>query len=504
MAGGKASPRQKMINMMYLVLTALLALNVSAEILKSFYLVEQSMDATGKNLDEKQALVMKAFNDAATKQGGRADSLYKIAVNVEKEVNGFVKYVEDLKTELTAEGREEEGSDNAGQLKERSNMEKHANILINQKKGEELRNKINATNQKLLGFLDPKTRAEIKSLLVATNKDENHTWESELFEHSPLAAVVTLLTKIENDAKTTGSDIVSKLYAQISSDFKTVNTLEAKLFPKSDFVMSGEPFTADVLLSAYDNTQSFKVTINGKEYTSEAGKVAYTEPTSGNGVRKIKGQIEVQGRSGVEKYEFEREYTVFTGAASVSAEALNVFYIGLSNPITISVPGFSPDVVKASMTGGTLIPKGGNKYEVKVTQRGKATISVSVVQDGKSKNMGGFDFKVLPIPKPEARWGTLEAGAYSSGSVKAQGMVNASLGSFVYEGVKYTVTEYSFVKVPRRGEAQFAKNTGAIASPQIKSYVNSIKSGDKLIFSDIVATGPDGKRKLSPLVIDVQ
>ncbi len=503
MAGGKASPRQKMINMMYLVLTALLALNVSAEILKSFYLVEQSMDATGKNLDEKQALVMKAFKNSAEKQGGIADSLYKVALNVEKEVNGFVKYVEDLKTELTADGREAEG-ENAGQLKERSNMEKHANILINQKKGEELRNKINATNTKLLSFLNEKDRASIKSLLVATNKDANHTWESELFEHSPLAAVVTLLTKIENDAKTVGSDIIGKLYEGITVDLKTVNTLEAKLFPKSDFVMSGEAFTADVLLSAYDNTQSFKVTINGKEYTSEAGKVAFTEPTSGNGIRKIKGEIEVQGRNGVEKYPFEKEYTVFTGAASVSAEALNVFYIGLSNPITISVPGFSPDVVKASMTGGTLIPKGGNKYEVKVTQRGKATISVSVVQDGKSKNMGGFDFKVLPIPKPEARWGTLEAGAYSSGSVKAQGMVNASLGSFVYEGVKYTVTEYSFVKVPRRGEAQFAKNTGAIASPQIKSYVNSIKSGDKLIFSDIVATGPDGKRKLSPLVIDVQ
>ena len=155
MAGGKASPRQKMINMMYLVLTALLALNVSAEILKSFYLVEQSMDATGKNLDEKQALVMKAFKNSAEKQGGIADSLYKVALNVEKEVNGFVKYVEDLKTELTADGREAEG-ENAGQLKERSNMEKHANILINQKKGEELRNKINATNTKLLSFLNEK------------------------------------------------------------------------------------------------------------------------------------------------------------------------------------------------------------------------------------------------------------------------------------------------------------------------------------------------------------
>ena len=294
MAGGKASPRQKMINMMYLVLTALLALNVSAEILKSFYLVEQSMDATGKNLDEKQALVMKAFKNSAEKQGGIADSLYKVALNVEKEVNGFVKYVEDLKTELTADGREAEG-ENAGQLKERSNMEKHANILINQKKGEELRNKINATNTKLLSFLNEKDRASIKSLLVATNNDANHTWESELFEHSPLAAVVTLLTKIENDAKTVGSDIIGKLYEGITVDLKTVNTLEAKLFPKSDFVMSGEPFTADVLLSAYDNTQSFKVTINGKEYTSEAGKVAFTEPTSGNGVRKISGEIEVQG-----------------------------------------------------------------------------------------------------------------------------------------------------------------------------------------------------------------
>ncbi|MDX5320222.1 MAG: gliding motility protein GldM, partial [Bacteroidota bacterium] len=193
---------------------------------------------------------------------------------------------------------------------------------------------------------------------------------------------------------------------------------------------------------------------------------------------------------------------VFKGEASISADKMNVLYIGLDNPITIAIPGKNPNDVKASLSGaGSLVNKGGGKYIAKVTKRGDCKIVVTVTEGGKTKTYQA-PFRVRSIPKPEATLGTLESGTHSAGAIKAQPGVYGTLGEgFAYEGVKYSINSYLFVYSPKRGDAIIVQGQGTALPPQAKSIMSRIKSGDRVIIDNIQATGPDGKRNLSPLVI---
>lgn len=516
MAGGKISPRQKMINMMYLVLTAMLALNVSAEILKAFYLVETSMVKAGANIDSKNTDLMTAFSKQLKNQPEKTKPFYDKAQEAEKITKEFVQYVEDLKQQIVtkdgkitdpAEIREEDG-----QLIHKSDIETHAFLMISPEgpgKGAELKAKVNGARDGLLKLLEPfkPLAAEAKRIgeqtdLKAIDPEGGHTWESELFEHSPQAAVVTLLTKIQNDAKNTEAEILTALFSGITADDMSFDMLVAKFIPDKSAVSLGEEFSADVILTAYDSKQTNKVVINGNEYQMENGVVKYKVNPNSAGDFTVKGYIEVAGKDGVKPYEFESTYSVFKGEASISADKMNVLYIGLDNPITIAIPGKNPNDVNARIDGaGTLTKKGGGQYIARVTKRGDIKIVVTVTEGGKSKSYQA-PFRVRSIPKPEAKLGTLESGTHSAGVIAAQPGVYGTLGEgFAYEGVKYSINSYLIVYSPKRGDAIMITGQGSGLPPQAKSIMSRMKSGDRLIIDNIQATGPDGKRALMPVVI---
>jgi len=517
--GGKVSPRQKMINMMYLVLTAMLALNVSAGILKAFYLVEQSMVKAGANIDSKNDDILRVFAKQYGNQPEKTKPFYDKAKEADKITKDFVQYVEDLKQQVvTKDGKitnQEEIRAEDGQLVSRDDIETHALLMISPKgpqKGPELKAKVNEARTSLLALLKPfkaldteAKRIDEQTDLRAEDPEGPITWESELFEHSPQAAVVTLLTKIQNDAKNTEAEILTALLTGITADEISFDMLVAKFIPDKSAVSLGEKFTADVILTAYDSKQQNKVVINGTEYQMENGVVKYETVPNSAGDFKIEGFIEVNGKDGAKKYDFNTGYSVFKGEASISADKMNVLYIGLDNPITIAIPGKNPNDVKASLSGaGSLANRGGGKYIAKVSKRGDVKIVVTVTEDGKSKTYQA-PFRVRSIPKPEARLGTLESGTHSSGAVKAQPGVYGTLGEgFAYEGVKYRINSYLFVYSPRRGDAVIVQGQGTALPPQAKSIVSRARSGDRIIIDNIQASGPDGKRNLSPLVITVR
>lgn len=507
MAGGKTTVRQKMINMMYLVLTALLALNVSKDILHAFHLVELSMSKSGVNIDGKNKDILAAFAADNAKRPEKVGPYYKKAQEADKITSDFIKYVDDLKKRVeTGAGGRKENNNPEAELAMNDNIEMHANMLINEGEGIKLKAKINETRTKLLGLLDKEDQKRIKSDLMANDdpKKAPQTWESELFEHSPAAAVVTLFEKIKNDAKNTEAQVLETLAKAIDKSSQTFDKVVAKIIPKSGFVISGGKFEADVLLVAYDSKQSNDVVINGSTIKPVDGVAKYEATTGGEGTQTVKGYIDFQGKDGAQKLEFETQYTVFKGAATISADAMNVLYIGLDNPISISVPGFPPEKVNATMTGGTLVKKGSTNYIAKVTQRGEATINVSVkTDDGGSRSMGSAKFRVRKIPMPVAQLGTLQNGATeTTGTIKANAVrMVGSLGEgFAFEGVKYNIISYTFLLVPKRGEIRQVQGTGATLNAA-QSLINSLKSGDRIIIDQIRATGPDGTRGLAPVVI---
>ncbi len=508
MAGGKVSVRQKMINMMYLVLTALLALNVSKDILHAFHLVEVSMSKSGVSIDQKNKDILAAFAADFAKRPEKVGPYFEKAKKAEKIGNDFIKYVNDLKKDIeTKVGGRKDDNNPDEELVVNDNIEVHALLLIKEGKGAELKKKINDTRIQLLALLDTADRKRIKSDLIANDdpKKAPQTWESELFEHSPVAAVVTLFEKIKNDAKNTQAEVLSSLAKAIDKSSQTFDQVVAKIIPKSGFVISGGKFEADILLVAYDSKQSNDVIVNGNTIKPVGGVAKYEAATAGEGTQTVKGYIDFQGKDGTQQLPFETQYTVFKGAATISADAMNVMYIGLDNPVSISVPGFPPEKVTATMNGGTLIKKSGTTYIAKVNKRGEATINVTVkTDDGASRSMGAAKFRVRAIPKPEAQLGTLQNGEVQSvGTIRANAnRIYGTLGeSFAFEGVRYNVVSYVFLFVPKRGEPRTVAGSGANLSPAALQMVAGLKSGDRILLDQIRATGPDGTRNLNPVII---
>jgi gliding motility-associated protein GldM len=508
MAGGKVTVRQKMINMMYLVLTALLALNVSKDILHAFHLVEVSMNESGVNIDQKNAYILSAFKADYAKRPEKVKPFYDKAKKADKITKEFIAYVDKLKEEIEkgAGGRKEDGNPKA-ELNKNDDIENHANLLIVQGKGAELKAKINKTRKDLLALLDKQDQKKIKSDLIAEDdpKKAPQTWESELFEHSPAAAVVTLFAKIKNDAKNTEAQVLETLSKAIDKSSQTFDKVVAKIIPKSGFVMSGGKFEADIMLVAYDSKQQNDVIINGNTIKPEGGVAKYEAPAAGEGTQKVSGYIDFQGKDGNQKLAFETEYTVFKGAATISADAMNVMYIGLENPVSISVPGFPPSSVIATMSNGSLSKKSSTSYIAKVSKRGEAIIRVSVkMDDGTTKSMGQAKFRVRNIPKPIAQLGTLQNGEIQSvGTIRANAnRIYGSLGEgFAFEGIRYTVIDYVFLFVPRRGEPRTIRGRGQNLDGGMKSLIQRMRSGDRILLDQIRAKGPDGTRNLAPVII---
>jgi gliding motility-associated protein GldM len=529
MASGKLSPRQKMINMMYLVLTALLALNVSREILKSFHMMEQSFLNASVNLDGKNDATMQAFKKNMETQPAKTKPFYERAKKTVQIANDFNKYIEDLKKTLTEMngGREEkEEGDVVGELKMANAMEKHANYFINEKHGVEVQKMINDTRDNLLAQLksgkDIKLdksmyqEAEAATQLKANDPkntklgEEKKTWVSAYLEHNPLAGVMALLTKIQNDAKSLESDVLTKLASGINAaDFK-FDQLQAKVIASSSYVMTGTPYEADVLLVA-SNSKSDNVyeLEGGKKLEVEGGVGKFSAVHSDVGVKHFNGNILVTGPDGsVKKYPFEAEYQTFKPAATISADKMNVLYIGLQNPISVSVPGFPASSVSATISGGggwKLSKKGGGKYMASGGRGARKVIVSAVVKTEKgNKTMGRQEYRIRPVPLPRAKLGTLDGTRPASvGLLRAQRTVYASLGEgFAFEGVKFKVTKFTLVVSTKKGVKM--RNVNGSNFSSVAGLLGGVRRGDQVIITSIKASGPGGVKSIPGIVIPVQ
>ncbi len=519
MAGGNLSPRQKMINMMYLVLTAMLALNVSAEILKAFHKVEVSMDKAGVNVNDKNINTLKAISSYHEKNADDAigTDVYNKSLECKRIADEGVKYVSDLKNLLIqqADGRKE-GDPNA-ELEKPDNIELHANYLIIQGNGAKLKQKIDETKAKLLALVPAKDKSIVKSdLNTDIEKGQTQSWESEMFEHTPLAAVVALLSKTENDIKNTESQILDLLKAGLTDDVVIVNNFEAKVIPNNGtYITLGGEYSADIFLAA-STRQEADIKVGNNSINVENGVGKYKLTASREGETKYEGVITTKRSNGeVLPYKFSASYTCIKPIAVISATKMNVVYIGLENPISVSVPGYAAEEVQVSLSpasAGTLKPdKVKGSYLLTLNRSAnELTIVASVKQKGGTgavKKMGEQKYRVRLIPDPIPALGTIDvSGGVPAAQLKAQSVVRAPLKNFAFEGVNYIPYEFTFILVPKKGGNTFYEpGKGQQLSSGMQGALARAQKGDKIIISGIKVKGPDGNRQLpSPLVFDVQ
>ena len=531
MAGGKMSPRQKMINMMYLVLMALLALNVSKEILKSFHLFEKSFNAAAENIDSKSQSTMKALAKAMSEKKNKTEPYMNRALAVQKETDEFIKYIDDLndKIEEWYGGREEqkEGESGVTALISPDQMEKHAKFYTenNYAEGFAVAKRINDTREKLASYLKPKAPGLTDSTSIKDNKlykevystsqlsaGTDKQWVIESLEHNPAAGVTALLSRIKNDAQTLEATVLEKLAQQIDATDYKFDKLEAKVMAKSNYVMAGENFEADILLVASSSQSNPDIMVGETAINVEDGVGKYVAGASGVGIKTFAGKIVLNGSGGGEKQEFafDGEYTVFKPAATIAATEMNLLYKGIDNPMSISVPGFAASDVKISAPGLKLVSKGGGLYNATVpssTSR-EVTITASITKDGKTKTVGSEKFRVRSLPQPTAQLGGIPNDGLPKGkaAVGAQTSIIASMGAGFAYNLNYRVEGFKMIIAYKRKPPVMASSNSGVLTSQMKGMMKSASAGDRILIEGIRATELKYgfKANLSPIIITIR
>lgn len=526
MASGKQSPRQKMINMMYLVLTALLALNISKDILNAFAKVEIGYARTVQVLDQKNKEKFKAFEKIAETVVAAKDPLKK-ANAVKLEAENLVDHIQTLRNDIISKNGEEMNDELGIKLpKKMDDKEGVANLLLKKpQRAKLLKEAIIKYKTFLLGTdvvkSDPILKKDIESLFdtedVKRKGSTRIDWEHNTFEHYPLIAILTFLRQIESDVVKVESDVVDRLYSSVGDTPFSFDELKAMIVPESSSLMVGEKFKADIFVTAFDSRQN--PTIRYKRNVGD-GDVDYSDGivldstlygmgklefvASSPGEQTIGAQVEIIKTNG-EPAHYKTgpmKYTVNTPTSVVSPTKMNVFYFGVDNPIAVSVPGVDSKGVKVSVSGASSKAKGKGEYIIDV-KKGAKTVKVAVNANG--RNIGKpHEFRVKRVPNPVATISGKVQGTISKSLMLRTPGIRASLKDFPFD-LKFKVTSF----VVRINDGDYVSPItirGDRFTPEVKDKIRKAKPGTEISFTNIRALGPKrvGPKSCSPVVLTVQ
>lgn len=502
MAGGrKETTRQKMIGILYLVLLGLVALNVSDSILDAFKNLSVSLSTSTQNTQTGIDNMFAAFRATKLKdEPERAKPILDKAEQASQLANNLTSYVDSLKTILTAEGGGEQES--TGDLKRRDNLSISTRIMLKQNKAERLRNLINDTREKLLKLSNNEINFSLEASDPPSRAGIKKSWEQANFgDGIPLTAAITALEKIKADSKNAESAVVKQILGEMDVAVVNLDRFSAVAVAPSSYVVQGQPYTAEVFLTAYDSKSNPEIIVGGTPLTVSDGKGVYTINTSKEGVYNWIGTIRVKGTDGsVKEYQTAPQtYQVARPSAVVSPDAMNVLYIGVANPISVSAPGIPKENLLVSGQGVSI--KGGNgKYSATVNQAGTARISVSAKIGDKTQSLGSTEFRVKRIPDPKAKFAGKSGGTVASVNIKSQNRIFADLEGFEFDA-KFNITRFRMlVYKPRVDPIGPYQTTGNTFSAQMQTAIKQVTPGTTVVFSNIIAVGPDGvQRELDPM-----
>jgi gliding motility-associated protein GldM len=521
MAGGNPA-RQKMINMMYLVLTALLALNVSSEILKAFELVNGSLTSTNANFASKTTETMTQFQKLYENDKTKAEKLWAAAQQAVKESEAMVKYIDGLKEDIAKEAggwKVESESDPKIAVAKPDDLDISSRYFVknqqNTQKGPELRQKLIEFENKMKGFLINEKGEKVNGPTIRLDTDEKKmnnekkevAWEVYYFAGIPVIAAITELTQFQNNVRNVEADVVTFLKNQIGADDVKFDNFATIIAPERPAVYTGEKFRAEIFLGAYSSTQQPIIRVDGRELPVKDGKAVFEETSGGIGDKEHKVVVSYKDAKGalVDLAPAKMTYSVFGGNATISHTGLKVVYKGVDNPFQIAVPGFEARNISVSTNPSRIRSLGKpGEYAIKpmpADQDIKINVSVKL-PDGAVKSVGGEVYKARPIPNPEISFNPAVGpqSAVPRGQLRVFTLLYAKLGqSFVFADLdKYQVQGYS-VLVVSKGSAKAPEQItcqGPALAPRAKAAFNEAKAGDLVVISEVKVKGPDGVTKI--------
>ncbi len=550
MAGYKETPRQKMIAMIYLVLTALLALNVSKEMLDAFLVVNQSLENTSEVFEHKLGDVYINFEKQYQLKPNKVQLYWDKAREARKISNELKAYIDRLKFHVVQKQERKDSTEimelyytlqempdpydprktidypmlQMQKVPSKDKWDESTNLFINRGEAKKLREKIDDYKSLMVGLVDTSFRKNIKIGLDTKgpfyNRDgREQNWEMHNFYHTILAATVTILNKLKAEIQTTEFDIVSELYSEITiSDFK-FDKIEAKIIPITNYVFQGDKYEAEIIVTAFDTKQTPEVfvlhgtdeiTIGNKDRAQkvegEAGVVKLSFPAGSVGPQRYAGIVEIISPDGERiPYPFSGEYMVAPPSLTVAATKMNVFWIAVDNPVSISAPGIADaDLRPVISTGSLTRDPSGKDWIVRVPKGSpKATITVDAMYKGESRRMGSAEFRIKRVPDPVAEIAGQVEGAIDRNTLLAAGAVIPVMKEFEFE-LYFKVTSFRMATVIG-GDWISKRANGNRFTEEMTSTIQTAKKGQKFFFENIVAEGPDlVPRSLNPISLEIK
>jgi gliding motility-associated protein GldM len=519
-------------------------------------IVNESLHKTTENFGLKNEKVYADFNAAKDKDPKKVAPYLDRAQKAKVMAKELVEVIEKLKKELIikVDKKDPAAADTIIEklkwIDSKDNYDIPSNIMIgsdaaNPKDGEftarDLKNRLGKTREEFIKLFEGTNANTGKPLFLPTVKKEmdlklaslkcedgvengeKESWELINFEHVPLVAVITILSKIQADVRNAESDVVSELYKAVKGQDVTFDKLTAKVIAPSSYILAGDEYKADVLLVAYNSTSNpkiftgqidttikdeFKNKLKGegtelKDISAGAGH--YVVPTSAEGLQTWGGVIEVESPEGKKYYPFSGEYTVAKPAVAISPTKMNVFYIGVDNPVEISAAGVAPENLAPSMSGGSLSGSKG-KYTVRVTAGTECSISVSAksTTGGPNRPQGPPQkFRIKPIPNPVATVGGVKEGVIRKNLLIASGAVIPKMENFDFD-LKPVIVSFDVSTVVAGDIKTIPTNGGNFSASQL-SLLQGTKGNGRVYIENIKVRMPDGSvRAIGSVNLKVQ
>ncbi len=489
-------PRQKMINIMYLVLTAILALNVSAEVIEAFKTVDKSLINSSKNITRSNDVLYKSLNDKLTDPttnkelvniwNGNAQKVKALSAEMATYIDGLKM---DLKKGANLQMKEKNGVQ-VEDFKE-DNLDASTRLFETAGKGVELEKKLADYRANVLKIDSSISREFATNFPVTTEvpigqEGKVKDFTTSYFHMTPTVAALTILSKFQNNIKNAENQVVTYCHNKIGQVEVHMDQVGVLVGQNSNYLMPGQELVVTAGVGAYSSSANPSISINGSGVSVDKGQGSYKTTVSGSGERTVPITVTFKGEDGkTNTVQSSVKYTVgVPGGAAVMLDKMNVFYIGVDNPITIS-SGSGWDKTTVTPSGCTMTGSGSNRI-VRVSAVGAASITVSA--DGKQSK---FDFRIKRIPDPIIKVGPSGGGKMQAVVFRNQQFVRADLENFDFAAT-FSVTGATvyFNNPGDRNVKQISLTSGNLGAAA--EYMKSLVPGSSVIFDNIRVVGPDG------------
>ena len=471
-----------MINLMYIVLLAMLALNVSSDVLNGFSLVDESINRTTAGSTSENAAIYRNFDEQMKANPVKVKQWFDKARQVRAMSDSLYNYANKLKQDIVTYADGEDGD--VRNIVNKQDLEASTYVMLNPRNGQgrKLYEAINDYRTRILGMISDPEQASIINHNLATEipKGKNNlgkNWQQYMFENTPAAAAVTLLSKLQSDVRYAEGVVLHTLVSNIDVKDIRVNELSAFVIPNSNTIVQGGKFSAHIIMAAVDTTMRPSIYVGGRKVNSPGGLYEFTCTRTGD--FNFSGYIEMQNGAGdMVRRDFTQKYTVVAPSATVSAQ-----------------------------------PTGEGKYIARPTAVGKdAVITVTAQMEGRNQEMGKFTFRVRKLPDPTAYIAYNDDKGnpvhYRGGTpiTKAQLMGTEGIGAAIDDGllnISFKVLGFETVFFDNMGNAVPEISNGANFTDRQREMFRRLPRGRRFYISRVKAIGPDGIERNLPQSLEV-